>query len=252
MEMIRRLADSRSGRGLIFAPHITAPPHLLRDLVEQVLETGVNGLMFSEQYTGGMVRAVREWTRKRLTPPVIYGHNGGITCRTMSIWSEVLDLFARLDGIDFRQTAPVSADKPLLRPQGLEWRKCEEILSKPLGPIKPVMITRAGGLDQGNIILNLADAARTLPPGQVLYLAGSAINSVRGTDGKADSQLGARAMKEAVLLWQMEKAPDETLKPESYFKELHQIAQMEGMGALKRVLEQRYDQMVQHFAIIGS
>ena len=56
------------------------------------------------------------------------------------------------------------------------------------------MIARAGGLDQGNIILNLIDASAHLPKGQVLYLAGSAINSLLGTSGKVDVGLGAQAI----------------------------------------------------------
>lgn len=243
VEVIRRLSGQRDGRGLIFCPHVTAPPHLILELVQRVLETGVNGIMFSEQYTGGTVRAVRELTKSMAAPPVIYGHNGGITCRTMSIWSEVLDLFARLDGIDFRQTAPLALDASLLRPQGLEWRKCEEVLSKPLGRIKPVMVTRAGGLDQGNIILNLQDAARTLPRGQVLYLAGSAINSIKGADGKPDSRLGAQAMCEAIGLWRDGGAPDATLDPAIYLDALYQVSQDKRLTALASALEQRYPQI---------
>ena len=69
------------------------------------------------------------------------------------MYREVLDYFARLDGVDFRQTAPLScAGESLLRPAGLEWRKCEEALSRPAGGHPVVMMARAGGLDQGNII----------------------------------------------------------------------------------------------------
>jgi len=240
MAVIRSLADQRGDRGLIFCPHVTAPPNLLMETVERVLETGVNGIMFSEQYIGGGVRAVREMTQSMSRPPVIYGHNGGISCRTMSIWREVLDLFARLDGIDFRQTAPLTLGAPLLRPQGLEWRKCEEVLSRPMGPIKPVMVTRAGGLDQGNIILNLTDAAERLPRGQGLFLAGSAINSIKGANGKADSRLGVEAMHEAVSLWKMNCAPDARQEGSEYIKELYTLAQSQRMSALMRSLEQRY------------
>ena len=45
---------------------------------------------------------VRDLTAKLSSPPAIYGHNSGISARTNSIWREVLDLLARLDGIDFR------------------------------------------------------------------------------------------------------------------------------------------------------
>ena len=48
-----------------------------------------------------------EATKNRPIPPVIYGHNAGIGVKTRGIFREVIDLLARLDGIDFRQTGPV-------------------------------------------------------------------------------------------------------------------------------------------------
>ena len=237
---IRHVQDARGGRGLIYAPHVTAPPQELRDTVMRVLETGVNGIMFSEQYTGGSVRAVRDWTAHLDHPPVIYGHNSGISCRTNSVWREVLDFLARLDGVDFRQTALLTPVQPLLRPQGLEWRKCEEALTKPVGHIKPVMISRAGGLDQGNIIPNLVDASKHLPPGAVLYLAGSAINSITGPDGSADPRIGARAMQEALALWKSGEASLEIEDQSAHLRAIYAQAKTRHLGALSCALEQRY------------
>ena len=57
-------------------------------------------------------------------------------------------------------TAPLRKGVPFIRPYGLEWEASEDVLTKPLPGIKPTMIARAGGLDQGNICLNLADAER--------------------------------------------------------------------------------------------
>ena len=54
------------------------------------------------------------------------------------------------------------------------------------------MIVRAGGLDQGNIFLNLADAEKRGLTEGVLFLAGSAINSIKNADGKPDPRLGRR------------------------------------------------------------
>ena len=70
---------------------------------------------------------------------------------------EVIDLLARLDGIDFRQTAPVRPGLAYIRPYGEEWIASEDALTRPIAGINPTMITRAGALDQGNIILNLQD-----------------------------------------------------------------------------------------------
>ena len=113
--------------------------------------------MFSETYAGGTVRMVREATKNLANPPAIYGHNAGIGIKTRGIWREVIDFLARLDGIDFRQTAPVRPGSPYIRPYGAEWQASEEALTRPVAGINPTMITRAGGLDQGNLILNLQD-----------------------------------------------------------------------------------------------
>ena len=72
--------------------------------------------MFSETFAGGAVRMVREATRRLDEPPAIYGHNAGIGTRCRHIWREVIDYFARLDGIDFRQTAPVKPGQPFCAP----------------------------------------------------------------------------------------------------------------------------------------
>jgi hypothetical protein len=113
-------------------------------------------------------------------------------------------------------------------------------LTRPLGHIKPVMIARAGGLDQGNILLNLADAAKHLPPGQALYLAGSAINSLAGKDGRPDLKLGAEAMREALGLWQRGEVSVDGQSALEHVRALHDIAQARGLVALTAALEQRY------------
>ncbi|OHB80498.1 MAG: hypothetical protein A2V98_02605, partial [Planctomycetes bacterium RBG_16_64_12] len=195
MEAVRRAADRRSGRGLIYAPHVTSPPQRLAENVRRAIDAGANGIMFSEYYVGGAVRMVRDMTADLPDAPAIYGHNGGITARTRHIWREVLDLLARLDGIDFRQTAPLSSGRGLLRPCGLEWRACEKVLRRPLAGHAPVMMARAGGLDQGNIIPNLLDVAAGAGSDHYLFLAGSAINGIKNRHGEYDPALGAEAMQ---------------------------------------------------------
>ena len=109
-----------------------------------MVEAGASGVMFSETYAGGTVRMVREATSQLKNPPAIYGHNAGIGVKTRSIWREVIDLLARLDGIDFRQTAPLRPGSPFIRPYGAEWHASEEALTRPIPGINPTMITRAG------------------------------------------------------------------------------------------------------------
>jgi ribulose 1,5-bisphosphate carboxylase large subunit-like protein len=174
VQSIQRVQDKRGGLGLIFAPHITGAPNEILQSLNDALDAGARGVMFSESFSGGAVRMVREATKNRPTPPAIYGHNAGIGVKTRAIWREVIDRFARLDGIDFRQTAPVKPGQPFLKPYGQEWEASEFTLSRPLPGIKPTMVVRAGGLDQGNIGLNLADAEKRGMPELIPMLEGLA------------------------------------------------------------------------------
>ena len=92
----------------------------------------------------------------------------------------MIDFLARLDGIDFRQTAPLRPGSPFIRPV---WRRSGRLrktaLTRPIAGINPTMITRAGALDQGNLILNLQDLESKGIAQNVLFLAGSAINTIK-------------------------------------------------------------------------
>jgi ribulose 1,5-bisphosphate carboxylase large subunit-like protein len=235
---IERAKNRRGGRGLIFAPHISGAPHEILDSVHAVLEAGATGVMFSESFAGGTVRMVREATKSLPHPPAIYGHNAGIGVKTRCIWREVIDLFARLDGIDFRQTAPVRPGTPFLRPYGLEWTASEEVLTRPLPGIKPVMIARAGGLDQGNICMNLADAEARGISENILFLAGSAINSIKNEQGKYDPKLGAEAMQQALQVHRSGELRD--VPREKHARTLLSLAHAQGFKALAAAVRQRY------------
>jgi ribulose 1,5-bisphosphate carboxylase large subunit-like protein len=237
-QSIEQARQERGGKGLIFAPHIGAPPQHLAALVEQAVDMGVNGVMLSDLFTGGAVRMVREQMSRLSCPPAIYGHNGGISCRTRHIYREVLDLFARLDGVDFRQTGPLScAGRSLIRPTGLEWRRCEEVLSRPAAGHPPVMMARAGGLDQGNIIQNLMDVVRNGSLCNYLFLAGSAINGIKNTAGRCDPKLGAEAMRQVLEVFEAGtfSAPDQ-VTPQA----LLDLALTSGRKELATALKQRY------------
>ncbi|HZR15822.1 MAG TPA: RuBisCO large subunit C-terminal-like domain-containing protein [Verrucomicrobiae bacterium] len=235
---IRKAGRQRGGLGLIFAPHISAAPHEILALAEAALEAGATGLMFSETFAGGTVRMIREAVKSRPNPPALYGHNAGIGIKTRGIWREVIDLLARLDGIDFRQTAPVRPGKPFLLPYGAEWTASEQTLTRPLPGIAPTMIVRAGALDQGNIGLNLADAERRGLTGQVLFLAGSAINSIKDKRGRPSPQLGAEAMLQALEVHRSGELRDVPMS--KHLSALRGVAARKRLGALREALRQRY------------
>jgi ribulose 1,5-bisphosphate carboxylase large subunit-like protein len=230
--------EQRSGRGLIFAPHISGAPHEIVETARAAVEAGATGLMFSETFAGGTVRMVRETTRGSASPPAIYGHNAGIGVKTRGIWREVIDLLARVDGIDFRQTAPVKPGLPFLRPYGAEWIASERVLSCPLPGINPTMIVRAGALDQGNIGLNLADAETRGLTESVLFLAGSAINSIKNAAGKPDPRLGAEAMMQAVEIHRSRELAGAA--PAEHLPALIAMAESRKLSALRTALRQRY------------
>ena len=235
---IERAREFRGGLGLIFAPHISGAPHEILDTVHAVIEAGATGVMFSESFAGGTVRMVREATKALSQPPAIYGHNAGIGVKTRALFREVVDLLARLDGMDFRQTAPVRSGTPFLKPYGAEWQASEEVLSRPISGIKPTMIVRAGALDQGNISLNLADAERRGITEGVLFLAGSAINSIKNHAGKPDARLGAEAMQQALEVHRSGELAG--LPVAEHLRALITIAQRNGLKPLREALQQRY------------
>lgn len=239
---IERVKEKRQGKGLIFAPHITGAPHEMLETLNAVVAAGATGVMFSETFVGGTVRMVREATKHLPSPPAIYGHNAGIGVKTRGgIWREVIDLLARLDGVDLRQTAPVRPGPPFIRPYGAEWEASEEILSRPLPEIKPTMIARAGGLDQGNIILNLADAERRGLAANVLFLAGSAINSIKNAAGKPDPKLGSEAMLQALEVHRSGELADTSV--DGHLAALAALARGRKLTALVEALRQRYPEI---------
>jgi ribulose 1,5-bisphosphate carboxylase large subunit-like protein len=236
---IHRAKEKRQSKGLLFAPHITGAPHEMRDTLSNVLALGATAVMFSETFAGGTVRMVRDVTRHSSNPPAIYGHNAGIGVKTRGgIWREVIDLLARLDGIDFRQTAPIRPGTPFLRPYGDEWQASEEILSREIPGIKPTMIVRAGGLDQGNIIPNLVDAERRGLASNILFLAGSAINSIKNSKGQVEPRLGAEAMLQALEVHRSGELADVSL--DEHVAVLAGLARRRRLSALEQALRQRY------------
>lgn len=235
---IERAHAERGGRGLLFAPHISGAPHEIVDTALAVVEAGATAVMFSESFAGGAVRMVREATRKLERPPAIYGHNAGIGVKTRGLWREVIDALARLDGIDFRQTAPVRPGTPFLRPYGQEWEASEYALSRPLPGIRPTMLVRAGALDQGNIGLNMADAEQRGIGENILFLAGSAINSLKGPDGKADAQIGIQAMQQAIEIHRSGALRD--VSADEHLPALWALAQQQHLRELLTALRQRY------------
>ena len=237
-EAIRRVKENTGASGLLFAPHITGAPHELVHTIQAVIEAGATAVMLSETFAGGSFRLIREATKHMDNPPAIYGHNAGIGSKTRNIWRDVVDLLARLDGIDFRQTAPIKYGDPYIKPYGREWTASEKMLSKEIPGIKSTTIVRAGGLDQGNISLNLEDTENRNISKEVLFLAGSAINSIKDKNGKPDPKIGTTAMIQAIEVYKSGILPEKTQKKQLTI--LKSIAEERDMKELLLALKQRY------------
>jgi len=239
-EAIKKANEIRGKGEIIYAPHIGNSVQNLKENIDIALDNGATAIMFSEIHGRGGVRLARDYMIKIGRQVPIYGHNGGITPLTRVIYREILDMFARLDGIDMRQTGPVGIHKlPLLRPYGREWEASERMLTKPLGKHKPVMVARAGGLDQGNIILNFYDIKkRGYDQNNFLMLAGSAINEWRDETGKYNPKGGAIAMEQAIKVYE-----DYNFNPEprsTHVERLYNRAKELGHKELVSALKQRY------------
>lgn len=239
-EAIKKANEIRGKGEIIYAPHIGNSVQNLKENIDIALDNGATAIMFSEIHARGGVRLARDYMIKTKREVPIYGHNGGITPLTRVIYREILDMLARLDGIDIRQTGPIGTHEvPLLRPYGREWEASERVLTKSLGKHKPVMIARAGGLDQGNIILNLHDIKkRNYNESNFLMLAGSAINEWKDEAGKYNPRGGAMAMEQAIEIY--ENYSFEAEPRSTHVERLHSRAKELGYKELVSALKQRY------------
>ena len=207
--------------------------------LKTALDAGVGAVMFSETYAGGLFRLARDEIIKGGYECLIYGHNGGIGSRGRSIYREVIDFFARLDGIDFRQTAP-GGSSAYLRPIGLEHVTTENVLQAnlPTGQ-RPVVIVRAGGLDQGSLIVNLAEVSEN-GFARYLFLMGSAITGFVDPAKGYDPASGATSVEQVLLAYFDKNHSFAEIQGPGHVTELFQYATERGMTELTSSLMQRY------------
>ena len=112
------------------------------------------------------------------------------------------------------------------------------MLTRTLPGIRPTAIVRAGSLDQGNICLNLTDAEERQRLENVMFMAGSAINSIKNSSGKSDPKIGVEAMLQAIEVHGSGELRD--LPMEEHVTALAKIAERKQLRALREALRQRY------------
>ncbi|MFN8007287.1 MAG: hypothetical protein U0V70_09740 [Terriglobia bacterium] len=86
--------------------------------------------------------------------------------------------------------------------------------------------------------MNLADAETRRLSSNILYLAGSAINSIKNDAGRADPKLGAEAMSQALDVHTSGELREVPL--EKHLTVLIDISEKKKLKALREALRQRY------------
>lgn len=221
---------ARAGRRIIYAPHITANPRQFFNNINVVAEAGLPAVMFSETYYGGLLRDARDFIEENNLDLAIYAHNGGISVKTKSINRVLLDHFCRLDGADWRQTAP-SAKKPFLRPLSWQRELIEDVLTRDALPFPATICVRAGGLDQGNLLQNIHECSGRFD--QYIFLMGSAINSIVNDRGEVDTNIAMSAIDDLVDLYRQGIDIREIAA-------LHDYSVEHNLDSVARCLRQRY------------
>jgi ribulose-bisphosphate carboxylase large chain len=75
----------------------------------------------------------------------------------------------------------------------------------------------------------------------VLFLAGSAINSIKNASGKPDPKMGTEAMMQALELYRSGELAE--VSPQDHLRELTALASGRKMTALLESLRQRYPEI---------
>jgi len=86
--------------------------------------------------------------------------------------------------------------------------------------------------------MNLADAEQRGLSEHILFLAGSAINSIKNQTGKPDSKLGVEAMQQALELHRSGELKGSSA--EEHLAALIAVAERKNLKALREALRQRY------------
>ena len=105
------------------------------------------------------------------------------------------------------------------------------------------MITRAGALDQGNLILNLQDVETRGIAQNVMFLAGSAINSIKNAQGQARPAARPRRHGPGDRGPPLGRACKD-VPIDEHLDALADVARRKNLKALHESLRQRYPGMI--------
>lgn len=211
VEGLKRAEDA-TGKNVLYTPHITSQPEFLLENAETALENGAKGLMVNF-FAAGFNSL--QTLRTRIDPNVpIYAHCGGKEALGRAPGQGVdpvaIVRFVRLLGGDIFRQSTIGGYLVGATPE--EGRALFEVMSEPMGKIKPVMPAVSGGLNPrtlgenlkifGNDALMLAGTGITLHPMGIkagttaLYQAAEAFRSNTPIDEYAGTHEELRLMLE--------------------------------------------------------
>ena len=90
-------------------------------------------------------------------------------------------------------------------------------------------------------ICDLADAERRGISNGVMFLAGSAINSIKDASGKPNPKLGAEGMEQAIEVHRSKAL--QGVSAEQHTRELAELAESKNLKALREAIRQRYPEL---------
>ncbi len=163
-----RRAEDQTGQRVLYAPHITTSPWNLVRAAETALAEGANALMVNFFAAGFQSLEV---LRREFDVP-IYAHCGGKEAfgrePGQGVSPEVVARFARLLGGDYFRTGVLGGY--LVGGSAPELHALTQVLTEPMGCIRPVAPVLSGGLKPANLAENLQAFG-----GDVLALAGTGL-----------------------------------------------------------------------------
>ncbi|MBD3183796.1 hypothetical protein GF312_16045 [Candidatus Poribacteria bacterium] len=216
-----RKAEDKTGKKVIYAPHLTARPDKIKDMAKRAIEYGATGVMFNAILANnlGTVEILAE--DPDINVP-IYVHSGGrsaLSTGPRRIDDVVTAKLTRLCGGDYFQIGVMGQLNVHVasRDPGLLLR-LDEVFKEPLGNIKDTLPVTAGGLGAANLGVNIQAFGPDVAP-----LAGSNI-----LDHPMDPKSGSVAMYQALEAY----TKDGITKPD----ELKKFADARGYKELQAIM----------------
>ncbi|MCL4376873.1 MAG: RuBisCO large subunit C-terminal-like domain-containing protein [Actinobacteria bacterium] len=180
-------AEDKTGKKVLYAPHITTGPENIVKFAEIALKNGANALMVN--FFAASFSSLKMLRSQNYNVP-IYAHCGGKEAfgraEGQGVSPEIVAKFARLMGGDYLKSNILGGY--LVGGKTEEIKSLNHIMTMPIPGIKEMMPALSGGLKPSNLIENLKEFGT-----DIMILAGTGITQYPG--GIA---AGVEAMKDVI------------------------------------------------------